>query len=162
MPREADDVPGSRRSGTLCGARVLRCAGCGHTIGPARQRRGLDCMKCPGAGGYPSTCRNRVNVSGLRCADHGANTRQARRAAQRRKREAAARTALARLAAQETARQAALGPFADEVRAAERAAALGDPDGVRQLRALARQLRVVSDQLYQRCRTSTPKQDEAR
>lgn len=154
-----DGVRPGERTGTVCGANVVRCHGCGHTIGPARQRRGLDCSKCPGAGGYPSTCRCRVSAPGLRCADHGGDTPQARRGAQRRRREATARAALARLASRETARRTALAPFAGDLRAAERAAALGDPDGVRQLRVVARQLRVASDELYRRCRPATTNEE---
>lgn len=153
MQQREDDVSPRRTTGRLCGADVVRCAGCDHTIGPARQRRRLGCLKCPGASSFPDTCRKRVKAPALRCGDHGANTRQARRGTQRRQAEAVALAALERARGRDEVRRMALAPFAADLRAAELATAVGDPDGVRQLRAVARAMRCASDEMYDRCRT---------
>lgn len=153
MRQREDDVSTRRTTGRLCGADVVRCAGCDHTIGPARQRRHLGCLKCPGASSFPDTCRKRVKAPALRCGDHGANTRQARRGTQRRQAEAAALVALERARQKDDVRRTALAPFDADLRAAELATALGDPEAARQLRAVARAMRTASDELYDRCRT---------
>lgn len=132
-----------------CGARVVRCSRCDHTVGRAQRPTG--CPKCPGAPIEPSTCRRRVKAPGLRCRKHGAAAPSWVAAAERRAAEAKARAAMERVAERDALRRRALAPFSAQLRELDAAEALGDRERALELAVgLGRELRRASEQCYKR------------